>query len=79
MSEFNFMDIEYFYLLIFPITILVWYFFKHNETFSHVKFSSIDKNTITNTLRSRLRHLPFILKIFASIPGCFNDSKAFLI
>jgi len=67
MSEFNFMDIEYFYLLIFPITILVWYFFKNNETFSHVKFSSIDKNTITNTLRSKLRHLPFILKIFASI------------
>ena len=61
------MDIEYFYLLIFPITILVWYFFKNNETFSHVKFSSIDKNTITNTLRSKLRHLPFILKIFASI------------
>ncbi len=67
MSEFNFMDIEYFYLLIFPITILVWYFFKNNETFSHVKFSSIDKKTITNTLRSKLRHLPFILKIFASI------------
>ena len=61
------MDIEYFYLLIFPITILVWYFFKNNETFSHVKFSSIDKNTITNTLRSKLRHLPFILKIFAAI------------
>ena len=67
MSEFNFMDIEYFYLLIFPITILVQYFFKNNETFSHVKFSSIDKKTITNTLRSKLRHLPFILKIFASI------------
>jgi len=61
------MDIEYFYLLIFPITILVWYFFKNNVTFSHVKFSSIDRNTITNTLRSKLRHLPFILKIFASI------------
>ena len=61
------MDIEYFYLLIFPITILVWYFFKNNETFSHVKFSSIDKNNITNTLRSKLRHLPFILKIFAAI------------
>ena len=67
MSEINFMDIEYFYLLIFPITILVWYFFKNNVTFSHVKFSSIDRNTITNTLRSKLRHLPFILKIFASI------------
>ena len=42
-------------------------FFKNKETFSHVKFSLIDKNTVTNTLRSKLRHLPFILKIFASI------------
>ena len=67
MSEFNFMNIEYFYLLIFPITILVWYFFKNKETFSHVKFSLIDKNTVSNTLRSKLRHLPFILKIFAAI------------
>ena len=61
------MNIEYFYLLIFPITILVWYFFKNKETFSHVKFSLIDKNTVSNTLRSKLRHLPFILKIFAAI------------
>jgi Ca-activated chloride channel family protein len=67
MSNYTFINPEFFYLLILPLVILVWYAFKHKTTSSVIVFSAADAISKTPSLKQRLRHLPYGLKIIASI------------
>ena len=67
MSNYTFVNSEFFYLLILPLVILVWYAFKHKTTSAAIVFSTADSIRKTPTLKQRLRHLPYGLKITASI------------
>ena len=66
MSNYTFINPEFFYLLILPLVILIWYAFKHKTTSSVIVFSATDSISKTPTLRQRLRHLPYVLKIIAA-------------
>ena len=68
MSNYTFVNREFFYLLIIPIAILIWYILKYKFVSSTILFSdthSISKSK-TITLKQRLRHLPYLLKIIAT-------------
>ena len=67
MSNYTFVNSEFFYLLILPLVLLVWYTFNHKKTSSAIVFSATDSISKTPTLKQRLRHLPYGLKIIASI------------
>ena len=67
MSNYTFVNPEFFYLLILPLVILVWYASKHKTTSSAIVFSAADSISKTQTLKQRLRHLPYLLKIIASV------------
>jgi len=66
MSNYTFINPEFFYLLILPLVILVWYAFKHKTTSSTIVFSATDSIRKDPTLKQRLRHLPYGLKIIAT-------------
>lgn len=66
MSNYTFINPEFFYLLILPLVILVWYAFKHKTTSSTIVFSATDSIRKNPTLKQRLRHLPYSLKIIAT-------------
>ena len=66
MSNYTFINPEFFYLLILPLVILVWYAFKHKTTSSTIVFSATDSIRKNPTLKQRLRHLPYGLKIIAT-------------
>jgi len=67
MSNYTFINPEFFYLLILPLVVLVWYAFKHKTTSSAIVFSAADSISKNPTLKQRLRHLPYGLKILSSI------------
>tara|TARA_X000001036_G_scaffold414449_1_gene429663 strand:- start:177 stop:1166 length:990 start_codon:yes stop_codon:yes gene_type:complete len=67
MNNYTFVNSELFYLLIIPIGILIWYFLKNKDNSPNILFSNIYINNKTVTLRQRLRHLPYLLKVIASI------------
>ena len=65
MNNYIFVNSEFFYLLIVPIAILIWYSLRHKFTSSNLLFS--DTDTIKNkTLKQKFRHVPFLLKTIAS-------------
>ena len=66
MSNYTFINPEFFYLLILPLVILVWYAFRHKTTSSAIVFSAADSISKNPTLKQRLRHLPYGLKIIAT-------------
>ena len=66
MNNYTFVNLELFYLLILPLVILVWYAFKHKTTSAAIMFSTADSISKTPTLKQRLRHLPYGLKIIAT-------------
>ena len=66
MSNYNFINPEFFYLLILPLGILIWYIFKHKITSSVIVFPVTDSISKTQTLKQRLRHLPYVLKIISA-------------
>ena len=66
MSNYTFVNREFFYLLIIPIAILIWYILKYKFVSSTILFSDTHSISKTITLKQRLRHLPYILKIIAA-------------
>ena len=67
MNNYSFANIELFYLLIFPLLILVWYIFKYSSYNSQIVFSDTQSFLNKKTLKQKLRHVPYLLKIIASI------------
>ena len=66
MSNYTFVHREFFYLLIIPIAILIWYILKYKFVSSTILFSDTHSISKTITLKQRLRHLPYLLKIIAT-------------
>jgi len=66
MSNYIFVNREFFYLLIIPIAILIWYILKYKFVSSTILFSDTHSISKTITLKQRLRHLPYLLKIIAT-------------
>ena len=66
MSNYTFVNREFFYLLIIPIAILIWYILKYKFVSSTILFSDTHSISKTITLKQRLRHLPYLLKIIAA-------------
>ena len=65
-GHYSFINIEFLFLLIVPLLILIWVFFKKEERSAEIFFSNT-KLFNNKSLKETLRHLPFILKIIASI------------
>ena len=66
MHNYTFVNSEFFYFLIIPIAILIWHILKYKFNTSHILFSDTNSISKTITLKQRLRHLPYLLKIIAS-------------
>ena len=66
MSNYTFVNREFFYLLIILIAILIWYILKYKFVSSTILFSDTHSISKTITLKQRLRHLPYLLKIIAT-------------
>ena len=66
MSNYTFVNIEFFYLLILPLVVLIWYVLKHKNTSSAILFSNTESINKKPTVKQKLRHLPYLLKIAAA-------------
>jgi len=66
MSNYTFVNSEFFYLLILPLVVLIWYVLKHKNTSSAILFSNTESINKKPTIKQRLRHLPYLLKISAA-------------
>ncbi|MEJ2506747.1 MAG: VWA domain-containing protein, partial [Ignavibacteriaceae bacterium] len=54
-----------YFLLVIPV-LLAWYFFIGRKKYASVKYSSVKiLNSTPKTLRERLRHFPFVLRMIA--------------
>ena len=67
MTNFTFVNSEFFYLLVFPIGILIWYILNHKKRNNTILFSNIEAIDTQASLKKQLRHLPYVLKIIATI------------
>ena len=67
MINHTFVNNELLFLLIFPLIILIWYILKNKNTNSNILFSDTGLISNRTTLKNRLRHLPYLLKIIASV------------
>lgn len=67
MSNYTFVNSEFFYLLILPLVVLIWYVLKHKNTSSTILFSNTESINKKPTIKQKLRHLPYLLKIVAAI------------
>ena len=66
MSNIHFANPGYLFLLLLMIPAIVWYIFKFKETTPSMQFSNLEGFRRTgNTIRTRLKHLPFALRILA--------------
>ena len=66
MHNYTFVNSEFFYLLIIPIAILIWYSLRYKQISSNIIFPDTNLISRKKTLKQRLRHLPYLLKIIAS-------------
>ena len=67
MDNYVFANSEYFYLLILPAMIFLWYLFFHKNKYSNILFSDTTSIKNKKTLKTRLKHLPYIFKIIGSV------------
>ena len=67
MINHTFVNNELLFLLIFPLIILIWYILKNKNINSNILFSDTGLISNRTTLKNRLRHLPYLLKIIASV------------
>ena len=67
MNNYTFVNSEFFYLLIIPIGILIWHILKYKSNTSSILFSDTNSISKTTTLKQKLKHLPHLLKIAASV------------
>ena len=65
MANYTFVNIEFFYLLVLPLALLIWYGLKHKSKNSTILFSGTEAIDTKPTIKQQLRHLPFVLKIAA--------------
>tara|TARA_B100001758_G_C18397754_1_gene607026 strand:+ start:1301 stop:2290 length:990 start_codon:yes stop_codon:yes gene_type:complete len=65
MNNYTFVNSELLLLLVIPIIILVWYIFKNSSISSTIIFSDTSLLKNKKTIKQRLRHLPYILKLIA--------------
>tara|TARA_B100000586_G_scaffold263335_1_gene232582 strand:+ start:200 stop:1189 length:990 start_codon:yes stop_codon:yes gene_type:complete len=65
MANIAFVNPEYFYLLLLVPLFIIWYFFKKQTIQSDLLFSDTSDFEQEKTLKNRLIHLPFILKLFS--------------
>ena len=65
MANYTFVNSEFFYLMVLPLVLLIWYGLKHKSKSSTILFSGIEAIDTKPTIKQQLRHLPFILKIAA--------------
>ncbi len=65
MANITFVNPEYFYLLLLVPLFIIWYFFKKQTIQSDLLFSDTTGFEQEKTLKNRLIHLPFILKLFS--------------
>ena len=66
MSNYTFVNNEFFYLLVLPLVLLIWYVLKHNSSSSTILFSGTQAINTKPTIKQQLRHLPTLLKIGAA-------------
>ena len=66
MNNYTFVNSEFLYLLLIPLAILIWYVIKYKKTSSTILFSNTQSINTKPTIKQRLRHLPYLLKIIAS-------------
>jgi Ca-activated chloride channel family protein len=67
MNNYTFINSDFFYLLLIPLVILIWHILKHRKTSSAILFSNTQSINSKPTIKQKLRQLPFLLKIIASI------------
>ena len=67
MNNYTFVNSEFFYLLLIPLAILIWYILKHKSISSVILFSNTQSIKTKPTKKQRLRHLPYLLKIIALV------------
>ena len=67
MNNYTFVNSEFFYLLIIPIGILIWHIIKYKSNTSTILFSDTNSISKTTTLKQKLKNLPYLLKIAASV------------
>ena len=67
MNNYTFVDSEYLYLLVVPITIIIWYAVKNSNISSSVLFSDIKLLKDISTNKQKLRHTPYLIKVIALI------------
>lgn len=65
MPNYNFVNSELLYLLCIPILIMIWHIIKHKENTNTILFSATKNINTKPTIKQRLIHTPFILKIIA--------------
>ena len=67
MFNYTFVNSEFLYLLVFPLILTIWHLLKGSSIKSNIIFpdTSLIKNK--RTIKIKLRHLPYILKIIALI------------
>jgi len=65
MANIAFVNPEYFYLLLLVPFFIIWYFFKKQTIQADLLFSDTSDLEQEKTLKNRLIHLPFILKLFS--------------
>lgn len=57
-----------FYSLILLVPMIIWYWRKHKKTTPHLTYSSLQMfSGVKPTIRERLRHMPFVLRILAMV------------
>ena len=67
MNNYTFVNSEFFYLLLIPLAILIWFILKHKSISSVILFSNTQSIKTKPTKKQRLRHLPYLLKIIALV------------
>ena len=54
-------------LLVIPVTIYIWHIFKSKSKLNSIIFSNTKSITNQKTLKQRLIHVPFLLRLIASL------------
>ena len=67
MNNFIFINTEFFFLLLIPIALFIWYFFKSKKNTSEIIFSDLHSLEKIKTIKNQLIHLPHLFKICALI------------
>ena len=67
MSNYSFLNIESFYHLVIPLSILIWYILRYKSTSNAILFSNTQSINTKPTIKQKLRHLPYLLKIISSV------------